>query len=129
LKPIRIHNTDTKPTHTVGGSVLYKNAHLVRLSLSSVVKNHPAADPTTTSAGGKISEFSPEGSSTPKGRGWAGRPVPETDSEEEMLPPAQGPSVIASESSESEEEEEDSKSPQLSNSFSDEDGEDFQAQV
>jgi hypothetical protein len=46
-----------------------------------------------------------------------------------MLPPAQGPSVIVSESSESEEEEEDRKIPQLSNSFSDEDGEDFQAQV
>jgi hypothetical protein len=106
-----------------------KNAHLVRLSLSSVVKNHPAADPTNTGAGGN-SVFAPEGSSTPKGRGgWAGRTVPETDSEEEMLPPAQGPSVIVSESSESEEEEEDSKSPQLSNSFSDEDGEDFQVQV
>ncbi len=94
----------------------------------SVVKNHPAADPTTTGAGGN-STFAPEGSSTPKGRGWAGRPVPETDSEDEMLPPAQGPSVIVSESSESEEEEEDRKRPQLSNSFSDEDGEDFQAQV
>jgi hypothetical protein len=90
-----------------------------------VVKTNPAADPTTTGAGGN-STFAPEGSSTPKGRGWAGRPVLETDSEEEMLPPAQGPSLIVSESSES---EEDKKSPQLSNSFSDEDGEDFQAQV
>ncbi len=98
------------------------------LSLPSAVKTHPAANPTTTSAGG-TSTFAREGSSTPKGRGWAGRPVLETDSEEEMLPPAQGPSVIVLESSESEEEEEDKKSPQLSNSFSDEDGEDFQAQV
>jgi hypothetical protein len=92
-----------------------------------VVKTHTEAVPTTTSAGGN-SAFAPEGSSTPKGRGWAGRPVPETDSEEEMLPPAQGPSLIVSESSESEEEK-DSNCPQLSNSFSDEDGEDFQAQV
>ncbi len=91
-----------------------------------MVKTNPEADPSTTGAGGNRT-FAPEGSSTPKGRGWAGRPVPETDSEEEMLPPAQGPSVIVSESSESE--EEDSKSPQLSNSFSDQDDEDFQVQV